>query len=293
MTIDKFGRHDSKRFRGVQGPKGEGFNLTPEGDYDVKSKRLRHVHIPVEGSDAVNLQYLHQTCLTSSGVNDAFDAGGKGISRVDGPKDADDVVTLRYFQDKTPRKEEGKDSYSFRNCTLKDVAMPVDEGDAVNLGHIRDRCLQYGVTNSMRPHIDARKNVIKNLSEPIDGHDASTKEYVDTKAPGGNHYLWDLRYRRLTNCSQPIDGNDAVTLDYFNNWCPKVDATESVWKFLSYRLSDVGEPLNLDDVVTKRYMKSALMSFGESLLEAMGTNTPVSDIRSFKIALDQSLSKWL
>lgn len=152
MTIEKFGRHDSKRSRGPKGPKGDGFNLTPEGDYDVKSKRLRYVQNPVENSDAVNLQYLHQVCLTSSSTStSSFDACGKGISKVSDPREEEDVVNLRYFQDKTPKKEEGMDSYSFHNYTLKDIAKPTDVGDAVNLAHLSKHCMQYGTTNSINP----------------------------------------------------------------------------------------------------------------------------------------------
>ncbi|WP_221935974.1 hypothetical protein, partial [Klebsiella pneumoniae] len=59
MTIDKFGRSlKSSSQKILQGPKGEGFKLTPEGDFDIKNKRLQNVGDPVDIKDAVNLYYL-------------------------------------------------------------------------------------------------------------------------------------------------------------------------------------------------------------------------------------------
>lgn len=286
MSIDKFGRHRLKRLRGPKGPKGDGFDLTPEGDYDVQSKRLRHVHIPMENSDAVNMLYMNQLCLASNSPSAPYDAKGKVISRVNSPKEADDVVTLRYFQEMTPRRF--KDSFGFHNSRLKNIGKPIDEKDAVHISYLNEHCLQYGLTNAVNPHIDARRRLIRNVNEPEIGADAATKRYVDTKTPGGNQYEWEMRGRRLTNCGHPVESNDAVTLGLFKSGCPKVDALESCWKFSNYRLTDVAEPHDLDDAVTKRYLKSALIQFGESLVKTAGVE--VKD--SFKTDLEQTFSNW-
>src|SRR5436190_15032634 len=62
MSVDKFGRHSqNKRAHSLRGPKGEGYNLTPEGDYDLKQKRIRYLEDPKEETDAVNLKTLKNT----------------------------------------------------------------------------------------------------------------------------------------------------------------------------------------------------------------------------------------
>ena len=63
MSVDKFGRFidDLKHKRGLKGPPGEGFKLTPTGDYDIDNKLLCNVASPVNYDDAVNLRTLKTT----------------------------------------------------------------------------------------------------------------------------------------------------------------------------------------------------------------------------------------
>lgn len=178
MSVDKFGRHSSRRLRAaLKGPKGDGFELTAEGDFDIKTKRLRHVKEPKDGSDAVNLEYL------------------------------------------------------------------------------RENCVQYGLSNELKPFIDARQNYIRNVKEPAEKDDVATRAYVDSKTPKGNRYLWDFLNRRITNCSNPIEDSDAVNLRYFQYWTPKVNTNENAWSFVSYRLAQVGSPTEPSDAVTLKYLK--------------------------------------
>ena len=60
MSVDVFGRVlDNKRGgSGARGPPGEGFQRTPDGDFDINRKRLCNVAAPLEESDAVNLHTL-------------------------------------------------------------------------------------------------------------------------------------------------------------------------------------------------------------------------------------------
>jgi len=60
MSVDKFGRHSrANQSQALRGPKGEGYNLTPDGDYDIKKKRLCYLEDPVNDLDAVNLKTLN------------------------------------------------------------------------------------------------------------------------------------------------------------------------------------------------------------------------------------------
>jgi len=60
MSVDKFGRHSRiNQSQALRGPKGEGYDLTPDGDYDIKKKRLCYLEDPVNDLDAVNLKTLN------------------------------------------------------------------------------------------------------------------------------------------------------------------------------------------------------------------------------------------
>lgn len=65
MSVDKFGRFSSCNTisKGVRGAKGEGFNLSRAGDYDIKYMRIFNVGNPTEIGDSVNLDTLKFLCL--------------------------------------------------------------------------------------------------------------------------------------------------------------------------------------------------------------------------------------
>ena len=50
----------------MRGPPGEGFRLTPEGDYDITNKGLCHVAPPMDVHDAINLDYVEDLIQTES-----------------------------------------------------------------------------------------------------------------------------------------------------------------------------------------------------------------------------------
>lgn len=59
MSIDKFGRSGEWRERKIlRGAPGEGFNLTGQGDYDLKNKRIINIAQPIENFDVVSKQYV-------------------------------------------------------------------------------------------------------------------------------------------------------------------------------------------------------------------------------------------
>lgn len=67
MPIDKFGRYLGEY--GRRGPRGEGFNLTEEGNYDMQQKRICNLAKAQEEDDAVSLGDLRQYCLTLDDKN--------------------------------------------------------------------------------------------------------------------------------------------------------------------------------------------------------------------------------
>lgn len=111
MSVDKFGRHLNNTL-GLRGPKGEGFELTPDGNFSVKNKRLCHVANATEKRDCVNLQILNEsiestnklfenlkkTTLVKNDINE-FSAEGGIITHLSKPKHTYDAVNFIYFSE--------------------------------------------------------------------------------------------------------------------------------------------------------------------------------------------------
>lgn len=93
MSVDRFGRH-SRKVRAIRGPKGDGFKLTSDGDYDVEGKRIINLGNPKKYYDAVSAAVLRNNCILLE--DDVFDAKGKTIGNVGLPSTETDVVTVQY-----------------------------------------------------------------------------------------------------------------------------------------------------------------------------------------------------
>lgn len=65
MSIDKFGRHVKSANLGniMRGPKGEGFHLTNDGNYDIQNKKISNVAKATEPMDVVNLNLLESKLI--------------------------------------------------------------------------------------------------------------------------------------------------------------------------------------------------------------------------------------
>ena len=100
MAVDKFGRYSDESKSSAKGPKGEGFALTSDGNYDVKNKRLCNVADPVDSEDTVNLETLRKTvepCLRQNLKRTAYDALKHNICNVGEPVEDTDAVTQGYL----------------------------------------------------------------------------------------------------------------------------------------------------------------------------------------------------
>ena len=229
MTFDKFGRHSEKSGRPQQGPKGEGFNLTADGDYDIKSKKLRNVSNPKSDSDAVNLQTINERCLI---VSDIIDAKGKLIS----------------------------------NITNRSLYYPFD---VANKEYLKQNFLQYIPSPGQTSSINAKNSYITNVLDPKSSQDAATKNYVDMQTPALFPHQWDFKYRRLSKCANPLDPGDAVNLRYYKSTVPAIDTDNTTWDFFGYRLINLHKPMLPNDAITKSFMKEALTDLSYAIYAKM------------------------
>lgn len=307
MSVDKFGRHE-KRSRAVKGPKGDGFSFTPDGDYDIRKKRLKFVNDPLDATDAVN---------------------------------------KRYVDSNTPIKHNELKTYSFHQFNIQDVAYPIGEqdGDCVNVKFLKDKCLTVEKSKDEPNYFDAKELILSNLKDPKKPSDAVTKAYMQSKIPQTNNKVaywsfsnkrlvsvadpkdsndvvtlqymkshtlentengWDFGNRRLINCADPVEEADAINLRYLNSWKPKnsvslqyLEDNTLVRKGASGRfdaksslISNLGDPKHVHDAVNKKYLKYALLNFGESLRQLLRQDNinRASDI--FSLQLSALISEW-
>lgn len=262
MSVDKFGRYVSTgKSKIVKGPKGDGFIIDADGDYDVQRKRLKFVNSPIDELDAVNLKALRENSvvLNSAGV---YDARNKRVTNVGAPQVESDCVNKAYFNSKTPLQHESKSSYSFHQYNIKDVAYPEEDGDAVNLSFVKNNCLLFDTKN----RVNVKGAFLSQVRDPIKGSDCATKVYVDSKTPFSTNTYWVFSNKRLVNVGDPKDKNDAVTVRYMhdNSLC-KLGNGIKQFDGKAYTISNIASPLQLDDAVNKRYLKEVLADLGYAI----------------------------
>ena len=97
MNVDKFGRHESSVNREIlRGPKGEGFRLTEDGNYDIGRKRLCNLDDAVEDTDSINLKSFKTTALYFDTNTNVFNAQGRRITNIPTAVDDYDAVNRRF-----------------------------------------------------------------------------------------------------------------------------------------------------------------------------------------------------
>lgn len=261
MSVDKFGRYaTSGKSKVVRGPKGEGFVLNADGDYDIQRKRLKLVNNPLDELDAVNLKSLRENSI-SLNRDGVYDAGNKRITNVSAPQVDTDCVNIAYFKRKTPLQHKSKPSYSFHQYNIKDVAYPVDDGDAVNLTFVKNNCPLFDTGK-----VDFKGYVLSQVRDPIKGSDGATKTYVDSKGPYSTKTYWTFSNKRLVSVGDPKDLNDAVTVRYMNdNSLCKLGNGIKQFDGKAHTISNIANPLQLDDAVNKRYLKQVLADLGYAI----------------------------
>lgn len=103
MSVDKFGRHSSKRNRGGHEERGESakvdLKLTGDGDYNMQNKRIRNVIDPYWGSDVATKQYVDR-CISELNIKhteNRYNMEGNRLSHLADPVKDDEAVTKGYL----------------------------------------------------------------------------------------------------------------------------------------------------------------------------------------------------
>lgn len=129
MSLDKFGRFSHVlKSESSRGPKGEGFNLNSDGNFDIQRKKLCNVSDPTDNDDVVTLKYMKKHTVTKNKLN-KFDANNVAITNVANPIEDSDVVTLKFFKTRSLLLNKEIDA---KHKIIKNLARPKEPHDAIN-----------------------------------------------------------------------------------------------------------------------------------------------------------------
>lgn len=166
MSLDKFGRQllSNNGGSGLRGPKGEGFTLTPEGNYDMQLKRLCNLSNPSHSNDAVTLDFLNRTNTANLKLsNGQYDANKKAITNIGVPKHDSDAVNLRYFKSRSLDYNIKTKEFDAKGGRIVNLAMPKQLLDAVNYKYLISTLISLSYTIYKQLHKDKKK--LKSLDE--------------------------------------------------------------------------------------------------------------------------------
>lgn len=274
MSIDKFGRR--KGAKATPGPKGVGFKLTPDGNYDMEDKILVNIADPVKDADAVNVRSVHSAIASCMRDEDGtFDAHSKKIVNLKDPTSSNDVVNKKYVDGKVP--ELGKEVWGFKRKRLSNIADPMYDGEAVTLGYIKNNTLL-----KEKSGYNANNVAITNLGQPLTDGDAINKSYLEKNA-----ILINSRIpRRLTNIDHPEQPNDAINLDFFNNHAMVKSKNQPDWDARWGKIKYLSNPAGPNDAVNKAYLQEDLANLSYAIYSEL-----MSIKNSFNLRIEYS--SWM
>lgn len=135
MSVDKFGRH-SNVTQGLRGPKGVGFELTPDGNFDIEHKKLCHVANATEKGDCVNLQTLIESNKHFSQIID---------------KKIESTKELIGNLEKNSLVKNDKKEFNVNSGIITHLSKPKHKYDAVNLIYFSETIAEitYAIYNQL------------------------------------------------------------------------------------------------------------------------------------------------
>src|SRR5436190_7317458 len=242
MSVNKFG-HYSGGAKALRGPKGDGFSLTDDGDYDMQNKLLRNVADPLNDKDAVNFEFLKNNTIPK----------GEGFSLTD------------------------DGNYDMQNKLLRNVANPLKDKDAVNL-----KFLNSNTIVKTDKGFDAGGVKIINIARPEADYDVVNRRYLAIHTPHPNINYWDFKDRRLVRVKEPRDLTDGVNKKYMVDYLNKQIDTTGIVKTaeLDSRLSPITNDISglkskqSVDVIARDEFTRILKSFGVHLFRHIHRYVP-------------------
>lgn len=193
-TIDLFGRAmmsmtDEAMAATKRGPRGYGFKLTPEGNFDVENRRITNVGAPINDNDLVTKRSVLMLSDSDEGV---IDVKKRRLVHVKEPLDNHDVCTKKYTDElvddverkllsnclRRRREDKGQGSYyDAKDGRICNIGEPLEDKDVISRQYFNNRAMH--TNDQMQFNADGKR--IVSVSYPIDGTDVTSKAYVDAQ----------------------------------------------------------------------------------------------------------------
>lgn len=164
MSVDKFGRHTIVS-KGVRGPKGDGFEYTTDGNFDIQQKKLCNVADATEKNDSVNLNTLKnsvENCMSL--INDKITKSNKTI--------AEDI---QYLKTNTLIQLDKK--FNANSGIITNLSKPKHTFDAVNYVYLIETLIDLTHVIYQQINKKKKKKSKKEWKEFILKHHHPTKQF--------------------------------------------------------------------------------------------------------------------
>lgn len=176
MTIDKFGRSSKSFQRDVKGPKGDGFNITVDGHYDMKEKRLTNLGEAVESQDAVTKTYVDSKLIPLD--NDVFNLGNKRMRNLDDAIQDRDAVNLQTLKRVCLTHEDS--GFDAGEKQINNLSNPTKPRDAATKKFVEKTCkIEHETITVDLAKQQEDVNALKQRITKCEGLIGSNKEYHD------------------------------------------------------------------------------------------------------------------
>lgn len=144
MSVDKFGRTDTTTGKKPpqRGAKGDGFNLGPDGHFDLENKRIKLMHDPVDDQDAVTKKYIQDNFLKVSSESDVISLDGKRLVNINFEPKSNFEAASKFYVDKNSLRTvfNDKNAYDFSSKKLSNVGIPTSPNDVTTLHFVEAKC---------------------------------------------------------------------------------------------------------------------------------------------------------
>ena len=246
MSVDKFGRYSEFGGKSTYFGKRDGLPLTPDGDYDISNKRLKHVNDPKDEKDAINLKHLKsETSIALKLKGDIYDANFHRITNLGKPEENTDSITKEYLISEMTKCLKLKDeSYNANNMKISNVSKPDNDKDAVNLHYIKENCITHD-----GQRVDCKRKVLQNVGEGVNDLDCVIMTQSLTRKRGKD---WDGRNVKIKNVGEGVDDLDCVVMK--QALIRGKDKHES-YNANNMKIINLSKPDNDKDAVNLHYIK--------------------------------------
>lgn len=280
MTIDKFGRSlKASSSKNLKGLKGEGFNLTPDGDYDMQNKKLCNLASPLQEADAVTKSYVDYRSVPFS--DGKYDMQRRRIWQLADPQVPTDAVNLRTLNKLSLILT--KNNYNAQNKKITSLAAPSVSDDAATKFYV-DKSCEESVTlirtdlSMQQLEIDSLKTRLTKCESLIT--DNKTEHEKNLRKFGT--YVFNYINRKQTGRSAVQTDDDYMNWEELFKLSPKDNSSPTENDDTQPQTKDASQPKNngdeeeeeeeVEEKVLPEFLEESILARVQPFMSNIGKN---------------------